>query len=83
MSNLWSLKKFTCAYLFQTAGENLCDYVLIIEMEKKEIAYHYADALACASSAKVIYSKPANNICVQSKQLHTIKTIGYNDIFPS
>ena len=44
MSNLWSLKKFTRAYLFQTARENLCDYVLIIEMEKKEIAYHYADA---------------------------------------
>ena len=45
MCNLWSLKKFTRAYLFQTAGENLCDYILIIEMEKKEIAYHnYADA---------------------------------------
>ena len=22
--NFWSLKKFTCAYLFQTAGEKLC-----------------------------------------------------------
>ena len=43
MSNLWSLKKFTCAYLFQTAGEKLCDYVLIINMEKKEII-NYADA---------------------------------------
>ena len=41
--NFWSLKKFTCAYLFQTAGEKLCDYVLIINMEKKEII-NYADA---------------------------------------
>ena len=41
--NFWSLKKFTCAYLFQTAGEKLCDYVLIIYMEKKEII-NYADA---------------------------------------
>ena len=31
--------------LFQIAGEKLCDYVLIIYMEKYEIAYHnYAEA---------------------------------------
>ena len=50
---------------------------------KKRDSLSLCRCKACASSAKVIYSKPANNICVQSKQLHTIKTIGYNDIFPS
>ena len=43
--NLWSLKKLTFAYLFQTSREKSCDYVLIIYMKKYEIAYHnYAEA---------------------------------------
>ena len=43
--NLWSLKKLTSAYLFQTVRGKLCDYVLIIYMKKHEIAYHnYAEA---------------------------------------
>ena len=32
--NLWSLKKFTSAYLFQIAGEKSFDYLLIIYMKK-------------------------------------------------
>ena len=35
---LW--KKLTSAYLFQIAREKSCDYVLIIYMEKYEMAYH-------------------------------------------
>ena len=36
--NLWSLKKFTNAYLFQIAQEKSYDYVIIIYMKKYEIA---------------------------------------------
>ena len=39
-NNLWSLKKLTSACLFQIAREKSCDYVLIIYMEKYEMAYH-------------------------------------------
>ena len=39
-NNLWSSKEFTNAYLFQTAREKACDYVLILHMIKYEIAYH-------------------------------------------
>ena len=43
--NLWSLKKLTSAYLFQTVRGKSCDYVLITYMKKNEIAYHnYAEA---------------------------------------
>ena len=43
--NLWFLKKFTRAYLFQIAREKPCDYVFIMYMKKYEIAYHnYAEA---------------------------------------
>ena len=38
--NLWSLKKFTSACLFQIARKKSCDYVLIIYMEKYEMAYY-------------------------------------------
>ena len=34
------LKKLTSACLFQIAREKSCDYVLIIYMEKYEMAYH-------------------------------------------
>ena len=33
-------KKLTSACLFQIAREKSCDYVLIIYMEKYEMAYH-------------------------------------------
>ena len=43
--NLWSLKKLTSAYLFQTTEEKSCDHVLIIHVEKYEIADHnYAES---------------------------------------
>ena len=35
--NLWFLKKFTSAYLFQIAREKSCDYLLIICMKKFEM----------------------------------------------
>ena len=55
---MWSLKKLKSAYLFQSAREKSCDYVLIIYMKKYEIAYHnYAE-----SNAKIIYSIPASDI---------------------
>ena len=38
--DLWSLKTFTRAFLFQIAREKSCDYVLIIYMEKYEMAHH-------------------------------------------
>ena len=42
--NLWSLKKFTSANLFQIAREKSCDYILIMYMKKYEVAYHnYAE----------------------------------------
>ena len=65
MCNLWSLKKFTCANLFQIALENPRDYVLIIYMKKYEIVYHnYAEAKR-AKSAKIIYSgKPCRLLSV-------------------
>ena len=35
---LW--EKSTKAYLFQIAREKSCEYVLIVDMKKYEIAYH-------------------------------------------
>ena len=34
MYSLWSLKRFTSAYLFQIVREKSCDYALIISMKK-------------------------------------------------
>ena len=42
---MWSLKKLTGDFLFQTAREKSCDYVLLIYMKKYETAYHnYGEA---------------------------------------
>ena len=67
---MWSLKKFTSAYLFQIAREKSRDYVLMIYMKKYEVAYHnYAEAKR-ASSAKITYSNRlfCKNNRVKSKQ---------------
>ena len=77
---MWSLKKFTSAYLFQIAREKSCDYLLMIYVKKKyDIVYHnYTEASA--------HIKCKNNLfkpCIPSKQLRTIKIVIYKDILTS
>ena len=43
MYNLWSLKRFTSAYLFQIVREKSCDYALIISMKKYEVTNNNAE----------------------------------------
>ena len=78
----WSLTKwvqFTSAYLFPITREKLCDCVLITYMKKYEIAYHdWAEAKRAHQVKNNLFKS-----CVRSKQLHTIKTMIYNDIFTS
>ena len=70
-NNLWSSKEFTNAYLFQTAREKSCDYVLILHMKKYEIASHNC-AEARASSAIIFYSDPASSI------VRSVKTTAFD-----
>ena len=82
--NLWSLKTFTHAYLFQIAREKSCDYVLIIYMKKYYIAYHnYAEAKRAHQVQKEFIQTLQVTLCVPSKQPRTIKTIIYKDILTS
>ena len=69
---MWSLEKFTSAYLFQIARGKSYDFLLIIDMKKHEITYHnYAEARR-ASSAKIVYSNPASDI------VRSVKTTAYD-----
>ena len=77
---MWSLEKFTSAYLFHIAREKLCDYVLVIYMKKNT---RQPIIIMQKQSARI---KSKNNLfkpCIRSKQPRTIKTIIYKDIFTS
>ena len=77
---MWSLKKFTSAYLFRIAREKPCDYVLVIYMKKNT---KQPIIIMQKQSARI---KCINNLfkpCIRSKQPRTIKTIIYKDIFTS
>ena len=77
---MWSLKKFTSAYLFQIAREKIM-WLLVNDISEKkyDIAYHnYTEASA--------HIKCKNNLfkpCIPSKQLRTIKIVIYKDILTS
>ena len=62
--NLWSLKKWISACLFQIAREKSCDYVLIIYMEKYEMLIISKHKQSARIKCKNNLFKP----CVQSKK---------------
>ena len=67
------LKKLTSAYLFQTAPEKSCDYVLIIYMKKYEIAYHnYAEAKRAHQVQFIQTCAFGQNNRVRSKQYYSM-----------
>ena len=73
--NLWSLKKFTSAYLFQIAREKSCDYVFTIYqyMKKYKIAYHkYAEAKRVHQVQKQVIQILLVTFCV------LVKTTAYD-----
>ena len=60
LNNLWSLKKFTSAYLFQIEREKSCDYLLMIFMKKLRDRVNYERYRKLR--AKMNYSNAANII---------------------
>ena len=75
------LKKITGAFLLKIAREKSCDYLLIVNMKKYEIAYHnYAEAKHTNQVQNNLFKSWK---CVRQKQPRAIKTIIYNDVFTS
>ena len=68
-----------CLFIPSCTRKITCDYVLIIYMEKYEMAHHNYAKQSARIKCKNNLFKP----CVRSKQPRTIKTIICNDIFTS